>query len=272
MNVFISRSAFTSFQGRLGAVGLCAAALILPAFGSETSNPLPSHSIVPDGRKSPSTPSYRDHFSGKTVTDKDMAWDLVGHRKGNAPRVGEMAPPFTLQTADGDRKVSLEELRRTKPVVLIFSSWGCDIFRETLAGLQSLQTEYGDRAHFVMVYTREAHPTDGFGGVLGRVEDPKTNEERAAVARKARLQLRLPFLVLVDSIEDPVTTRWAGWPVRAFVVDTDGKVAYAGAQGPWGFRPYRGFQHGNGKLVGLDGEFSRETLEEFLEKRFAKHP
>ncbi|NNE94071.1 MAG: redoxin domain-containing protein [Verrucomicrobiales bacterium] len=237
------------------------------AKGTQTAlKPLPDLTVA----KSVSKASDNDRFSGKIVATRDMAWDMIDHREGNAPRPGEMAPNFSLPRADDGGVVSLKDLYLTKPVVLLFSSWGCDIFRETLGGLQSLQTEYGDRAHFVMVYIREAHPFDGFGGGLGRVKDPRTDEERAAIARKAHRQMRLPFLVLVDPIEDPTATRWAGWPVRPFVIDTSGKVVYAGAQGPWGYRPYRGFLHGNGKLEGLDREFSSETLEEYLEKRFPK--
>jgi len=264
------RSDFANAPFRLESVllGIIAVGLVLQplAGGDDGGSSSIARTETPDGRKTLSTPSYRDQFSGKTVTDKDMAWDLMAHREGNAPRVGEVAPNFSLRSATDGRVVSLKELHRDQPVVLILSSWGCDIFRETLAGLQALYTEYSDRARFVMIYIREAHPYDGFAGALGRVEDPKTFEARAAVARKSRLQMRLPFTVLVDSMEDPTATRWAGWPIRLFVVGKDGKVAYAGAQGPWGYRPYPGFRHGNGKLVGLDREFSSETLEEFLEK------
>ena len=229
-----------------------------------------AHTLLPERQthRARSAPVYRDAYSGKTVTDQGMAWDLMALRENNPPRPGEAAPDFSLRTAEGDRVVKLSDLTREKPVVLFISSWGCDIFRESLAGLQALYARYGKRAHFVMVYIREAHPFDGFGGVLGRVEDPKTTEERAAVARRCQEQLRLPFPVLVDPIEDPIATRWGAWPTRIFVIDTNDKVAYAGGQGPWGFRPYRGFRHGSGKLNGLDEEFSTETLEAFFEKRF----
>jgi len=197
-----------------------------------------------------------------------MAYELVMHREANAPRVGEMAPEFALKTADGEREVSLAELRRSKPVVLIMASWGCDVFRETVPGLLWLHSQYKDRVHFAMVYIREAHTLDGFGGALGRVNDPKTFVERVGVARACRQQLQLPFTLLVDSTDDPVMTRWAAWPVRIYLVGTDGKLVYAGPQGPWGYRPYRGYQHGDGKQLERDLQFNAESLQEFLEKRF----
>jgi hypothetical protein len=39
------------------------------------------------------------------------------------PKVGEMAPDFTLKTPDGKQTISLAEFRRRKPVVLIFGSF-----------------------------------------------------------------------------------------------------------------------------------------------------
>lgn len=49
--------------------------------------------------------------------------------------------------------------------------------------------------------------------------------------------LRLPFPVVVDAMDDAVAQRWSGWPERLFVVGADGRVAYVGEQGPWGFWP-----------------------------------
>ena len=210
----------------------------------------------------------QDKFSGKTVATSDMAWSMVALRKTNAPAVGELAPDFAVRKLDGSEEVRLRDLHREKPLVLILSSWSCDIFRESLGGLTALHHTYGPKAEFVMVYIREAHPFGGFAGHLGRVKDPKTIDERTTVAKRCKEQLRLPFLVMVDGMKDKVATRWGAWPVRAFVIETDGKVVFAGMQGPWGYLPYRGFQHGNGKRNKEDLLYSQESLEEFFKKRF----
>ncbi len=47
------------------------------------------------------------------------------------------------------------------------------------------------------------------------------------------MDLDLPFLI--DSIDNDVEEKYIARPMRVFVVDADGKIAYAGAQGPFGF-------------------------------------
>ncbi|MCG8603097.1 MAG: redoxin domain-containing protein [Verrucomicrobiales bacterium] len=214
------------------------------------------------------SPTTKDRFSGKVITDKTSAYSMMEERLFNAPKTGEKSPDFELRSAEEEKRVKLSDLYAEKPVVLILSSWSCDIFRESLWGLNDLYDSYNDRAEFVMIYMREAHPLDGFAAHLGRTRDPKTIEERILTAKKCRKQLRLPFRILVDDIDDPVMTRWAGWPVRIYVVESDGTVSYAGPQGPWGYRPYEGFVHGNGELHGWDLEYSNESLEKFLQTRF----
>ncbi len=42
---------------------------------------------------------------------------------------------------------------------------------------------------------------------------------------------------VVDTLDNQVDAAYAGWPERLFVVDADGKIAFAGKQGPWGYKP-----------------------------------
>ncbi len=102
--------------------------------------------------------------------------------------------------------------------------------------------EYKDRAAFLFVYIREAHPSDEWQMESNEKEgvvfaQPKTSDERKAVASSCSKSLKLSMPVLVDEIDNRVDNAYAGWPERLFVVDKDGKVAYAGEQGPWGFKP-----------------------------------
>ena len=41
---------------------------------------------------------------------------------------------------------------------------------------------------------------------------------------------------LIDSDDNIVNRAYAGWPDRLYVVGVDGKVAYKGGQGPFGFK------------------------------------
>lgn len=43
--------------------------------------------------------------------------------------------------------------------------------------------------------------------------------------------------VLVDDMDDAVSEAFAAWPERIYVVGRDGRVAFAGGPGPWGFDP-----------------------------------
>ncbi len=41
----------------------------------------------------------------------------------------------------------------------------------------------------------------------------------------------------VDGMENQAEKLYAGWPERFYIVDTDGKIAYKGEPGPFGYKP-----------------------------------
>lgn len=95
---------------------------------------------------------------------------------------------------------------------------------------------------FLVVYLREAHPLDGrvpLGGAGDPiVEDPVTLQERNAVARVCMTRLALdPMPALVDGMDDAVGQAYAAHPDRLYLVGRDGRVAYRGDPGPFGFLP-----------------------------------
>lgn len=105
-----------------------------------------------------------------------------------------------------------------------------------------LYQQYKDRVAFYFIYIREAHPADEWQMDDNIKDDvvfaqPKTTDQRKAVATSCSVRLKLSMPVLVDSIENKVDDMYAAWPERLFVVNTDGTIAYAGKQGPWGFKP-----------------------------------
>jgi len=104
--------------------------------------------------------------------------------------------------------------------------------------LESTFAEFRDRAEFFVVYIREAHPTDGWE-LEGNVplEDPKTLPQRGSAASACRDALGITIPVLVDDMDDTVNRAYTAWPERLFVVDVDGRVAYAGGPGPFQFKP-----------------------------------
>ncbi len=122
-----------------------------------------------------------------------------------------------------------------------------------------------DQVQFLLVYVREAHPIDGWWlggrgtgrltnwilkrGTSGKVAeadvpkaitdiyDPKTLEERQSVAGRCATELSHEIPTYVDEMDDRVSKAYAGRPTRLYLIGLDGKVAYAGGLGPFGFKP-----------------------------------
>ena len=118
--------------------------------------------------------------------------------------------------------------------------------------IHDLYDKYGDQVQFLIIYMREAHPIDGWWlgkGLLGLllkikgtraikdVYDPRTMDDRNQVAARCELELGYRIPTLVDEMDDPVNKAYAAMPTRMYLVGTDGRVAYAGGLGPWGFKP-----------------------------------
>ncbi len=118
--------------------------------------------------------------------------------------------------------------------------------------LRGLYQRYHDRVQFLMIYIREAHPRDGWwlgGGLMGKairmyapkasteVVDPTSLDERRQVARQCEDALSYGIRTYVDDLDDGVNKAYAGLPTRLYLIERDGKVAYAGGLGPYGFKP-----------------------------------
>ena len=118
--------------------------------------------------------------------------------------------------------------------------------------LSDLYREYHDRVQFLMIYVREAHPVDGWwlgdglaakfmslGGFRAAtdVHDPKTIEERRAVAGRCESTLQYGVHTYVDEMDDAVNKAYAASPTRLYLIGLDGSTVYAGGLGPFGFKP-----------------------------------
>jgi hypothetical protein len=118
--------------------------------------------------------------------------------------------------------------------------------------LNNLFERYHDRVAFLIIYIREAHPVDGWW--LGKglpklwfklrksraatdVYDPQTLDERRAVAGRCETMLEYGIRTYVDDVDDAVNKAYAAMPTRLYLVGLDGRVAYAGGLGPFGFKP-----------------------------------
>jgi len=157
--------------------------------------------------------------------------------------VGERAFDFTLSRFDdAAQTVRLSQFEAEKPVALVLGSYTCPPFRAGLASVQEVYRRHRERVAFLMIYIREAHPEEGW--VLARnrrlgiaIADPTSFEERATVARSCAARMELEMPVLVDELGNEVARQYGGWPMRLYLIDRDGRVAYRGADGPFGFKP-----------------------------------
>ena len=95
---------------------------------------------------------------------------------------------------------------------------------------------------FYLVYIQEAHASDGWQvgindeqGVV--YEQPKSADEREAVADACVLGLNISIPTLLDDMSNDVDRAYAALPDRLYLVGPDGRVLYRSDPGPWGFKP-----------------------------------
>ena len=99
-----------------------------------------------------------------------------------------------------------------------------------------------DHVTFVVVYIREAHPEEGWVVSMNRdedilVNDPASNDDRVEVAQTCALRLKIRMPVVVDDIDDQIASAYGALPDRLYLIGADGKVAFQGEPGPFGFKP-----------------------------------
>ena len=113
--------------------------------------------------------------------------------------------------------------------------------------------KYRNDIEFMMIYVREAHPTDKWW--LGETKlmrslmewvnpypsydlrEPETIEERRAAAQAAKAKLLEDMPVFVDNMDNKVDLTYVAWPTRVYFLDKEGKVRYDSDLGPYGLSP-----------------------------------
>ena len=69
------------------------------------------------------------------------------------------------------------------------------------------------------------------------IPQPKTDLERTLAAVHCCDSLKMALPLLVDGIDDVVGREYSGFPDRLYLIDRDGRVAYKGGRGPFGYKP-----------------------------------
>jgi hypothetical protein len=103
-----------------------------------------------------------------------------------------------------------------------------------------LHRRFCDRVEFFVVYIREAHPTDEWQVESNESEkilfaQPTTLAARSEIAQVCSLKLELPIPTLVDDMENSTDRKYYALPDRLYLIGSDGRVAYRGGPGPFGF-------------------------------------
>jgi hypothetical protein len=94
----------------------------------------------------------------------------------------------------------------------------------------------------VAIYIKEAHPTDEWQMTSNEEQgvcyaQPKSLEDRVAIARDFVGKFAWPIPMLVDRVENRADELYAAWPERFYIVDEHGIITYKGAVGPDGYHP-----------------------------------
>ena len=103
--------------------------------------------------------------------------------------------------------------------------------------MDEIYRQYKDRVEFFLIYTREAHPTDGWqsernikDSVLLRQHQSFSERGEAAGACSRDFHISIP--ILVEEMDNNIDEAYGAAPVRLYLIGADGKVAYHGGAGP----------------------------------------
>jgi len=110
------------------------------------------------------------------------------------------------------------------------SAYTSPSFRQRALALEDLRREHGSRVSFLIIYTREAHPTGTWEVDRNRAQainlpQHKDLSQRKEAAKQARTSLKLNTLMAVDDMDDSAAKAYHAWPNDAAVlIDKDGTV------------------------------------------------
>jgi len=107
-----------------------------------------------------------------------------------------------------------------------------------LARIKLIQGRFAEKAVFLTVYTREAHPTEGgdYIDYFLPVKEHTSLQDRLQAAGELLELETLPGPVLVDNLENEACKSYGSFPDRLYII-LDGLVVYQGGVGPHGYLP-----------------------------------
>ncbi len=131
---------------------------------------------------------------------------------------GDSFPSFELVTTSGDRLVN-HDVFGDKPVLVIFGSMTCPMTASAAPSVQELYDEFGDRAEFIMLYVREAHPGENF-------TQSATMEEKLESARALKKFYDIQWTVAADNLDGDLHRALDPKPNSAYLVNSEGTIVF----------------------------------------------
>ena len=190
-------------------------------------------------------PQIDEYLHDMPPPPKEMMDRLIREREPieqAAPQPGDQAPDFEAErlSADGSRTgemVRLSDLRG-KPVALLFGNFTCPVYRGQIGRFNEIYQELKDRFRFLNIYTREAHPTDGWRLEINdrqgvEHEQPGTTDERVIVVKSCQSRHSIEIPLALDSMDDDIEKLYSGIPERLYIIDEHGIVTYRCGRGPF---------------------------------------
>ncbi len=188
-------------------------------------------------------------FGDKGDSAADRAFMRWTHGLSDGVTVGSEAPDGTVITM-ADKALLLSSFFEEKILVLNLGSYSCPHHRKRMDELQVLMAKWQHHdVNFLTVYTAEAHPENDWKLQHQYVNDAEyTNEDdfcfyyakniddRKRMAQWMIDKKHFKMDVVLDSMENSLLKAYNSWPIRLYVI-LEGKVAYCGDQGPFGYNP-----------------------------------
>jgi hypothetical protein len=110
-----------------------------------------------------------------------------------------------------------------------------------VGALDKLYQRYQGRVEFLLIYIREAHPADGWSfevnPKLRYVKQPETSTQRYQVANSCVADLNISMPTVIDSMDNATMEAYNALPDRFYLIGKDGRIAFKGRHGPFGFKP-----------------------------------
>ena len=163
----------------------------------------------------PTSVSSKEAYAYDTFTTGLILGDLAF--RSSDPGPGDRLPAFDIELLDGGRLT--RDTLGNRPILIVFGSMTCPVTESSGSVLNDLHRRYGDRVRFVLVNTREAHPGE-------HLFQPKDMDAKRRRAGQLRSHHGFRFEVAVDGIEGEFHRAMSPKPNSAYLVRSDGIIAY----------------------------------------------